>query len=117
MIEYVDGTSLGPADFRRGFRRPGRPVVITGWFADTPTWTLDHLSGQLGERPYATRHYGSGHFDEAIHQWSRYCNVKRLTFAEYADLLTDGTAHAERMYFAQIGIGATPAVQSASISR
>ena len=109
MIEYMDIGSIKPNSFARRFRRAGRPVIITNGFSDTPTWTLQYLTGRLSAEKYATRYYRSNRFDEPIHAWSHYCGYRDLTFAEYASLLQDRTAHAERLYFAQIGIGATPA--------
>lgn len=109
MIEYVEVDSLDPVEFRRRFRLPGRPVVIRGCFSDTPTWTLDYLSGKLGQEIYAIRDYGAERFDEPIYRWATYCNRRNLTFDDYSRLLTDRTAQSERLYLANTNIGDTQA--------
>lgn len=111
-IERVDIRSVQDREFRRRFRIPGRPVLITNCFSQVPEWNVAYLENMFDDRKYAVRYYGRENFKRAKSEWSRYCEFRQYTFRDYASLLADRTAHREHIYFAKIPIEDTAAGRS-----
>lgn len=107
-VSRIGFDTLTPTLFYRHYRKPGRPVVITGGLAGTRDWTLDFLSQQLGDTRFLTRHYGKDHFKRPKREWAQYSTGLELAFDKYAQMLRDRTAHEEHIYLAQMDIGNTP---------
>lgn len=107
-LERVALTDLSPNEFAARYRTgQGRPVVITGALDGMPPATLDWISASLPASKLPARFYGKDHFKKPKTEWKKYSELLQLLPAEYAALLTDGTAHTDNIYMAQVAIGDT----------
>lgn len=107
-IPRVAFASLTRQEFTSRFRRPGRPVVLEGALDGLPDWTLDYIEARLDPAPRVVRRYGAERFRRPRHEWRDYSTLGQLSISEYARMIEDRSAHRERVYMAQVGIGETP---------
>jgi lysine-specific demethylase 8/hypoxia-inducible factor 1-alpha inhibitor (HIF hydroxylase) len=107
-LERVPLADLSPKEFAARYRTgQGRPVVITGALDGLPPATLEWISSTLPPSKLAARFYGKDHFQKPKSEWKKYSELLQLLPSEYADLLTNRTAHTDNIYMAQVAIGDT----------
>lgn len=108
-IDRVEIASLTAKDFYLRFLSGGAPVILTGVLHDVQDWTLPLLREHLAGEIFPARHYGVERFTLPKTQWKTYCDFKSLPFEDYVEMLADGRARHEKIYMAQVEIGATRA--------
>ncbi len=110
-VDRVIGRSLSEQGFYQQYRKPGRPVVISGLLDDQPDWDLDYLTQKLGDQAFPVRHYGRSRYQQDKRQWtSTGSGVKAisLSFSDYAALLKSGEARDQDLYLARCSVRNTP---------
>ncbi|TVQ18444.1 MAG: cupin-like domain-containing protein [Leptolyngbya sp. DLM2.Bin15] len=110
-VERVIGRSLSRQEFYQRYRKPGKPVVISGLLDDQADWDLDYLTQKLGDQVFPVRHYGRSRYQQDKRQWtSTGSGVKAvsLPFSTYADLLRSGEALDQDLYLARCTLRNTP---------
>lgn len=83
-VERIAAPSL--AVFEREYRRPGRPVILTGLMEDWPArgWTLASLRRRYGERQVKAVRTEGGRVVQSVSAGIPYESIR---FGEYLDLL------------------------------
>ena len=101
-LERIPWQSLSGREFYRRFRKPGRPVVLTGLLEAGERWDLEGLCAQLGHCAFSVRHSGPDHFKLPKHLWTSFGQWKMLTLNQYAELLANRRAHKDNIVMAQV---------------
>ncbi len=83
-VERIAAPSL--AVFEREYRRPGRPVILTGLMEDWPArrWTLASLRSRYGEHQVKAVRTSAGRVVQSVSEGIPYESIR---FGEYLDLL------------------------------
>jgi hypothetical protein len=111
-IDRIHFSAVTPKMFYSKYRAKNKPVVITGVFDGIAEWSLDVMSGMLGDDTYLVRVYGKEYRSKPITEWKQLCTVGEYTVREYVRLLRDGTARQNGMYMAQVPFGKTPLAET-----
>lgn len=118
-IPRVHINDLSRSDFYRHYQKEGNPVVIAGAIADEPDWNLDYLCQQIGEIGFFVRSYGRERYHLEKRQWKTIgsgVEVRKMKFAQYAQMLRDYRAREEDFYLAKAAIAQTPLANSSALN-
>jgi hypothetical protein len=111
-IDQLTVAELTTEKFNKEYRVPGKPLVITDFLDNSVDWDLDFLCSHLGDRKFAVRDYGEGHFDAPRTEWTKYCDHVQMTIHDFAAHIKDGSAKKRNLYLAQNPIAETDALKS-----
>lgn len=117
-IPRVSITELTPASFFAQFRRPGQPVVITGLLKTEIDWSLDSLCKILDPLVFPIRCYGRERYEQDKRTWTDIgsgVETHMMSFASFAELISQGEAQKHDLYLAKCPIEQTPLKDVSSI--
>lgn len=110
-VPHLQAEDLTAESFAHHYQKPGIPVVVSGLLPDIADWDLDYLCHHLGDREVPIRYYGRERYHQDKRQWTSMgsgVDARSMRFADYADLLRDGTAYEQDLYLGRCTLTDTP---------